>query len=123
MTWRYRDDRMVGHDYPGVCGPGMHDFTLTELELGARAALALDDPEQAWWELEAAMRREEPDLLTLARRRELRQHGWLPCPACQGDHYVEDCTDERTVDWWADVELDDSEALNRRNEHGQDPGE
>ncbi len=52
MTWRYRnDDRMVGHDYPAVCGPGMHHFMLTELEVGARAALALDDPEQAWWEL------------------------------------------------------------------------
>ncbi len=50
----------------------------------------------------------------------LRQHGWLPCPVCQGDHYVEDCTDKRTVDWWADVELDESEAL---NQHSQDPGE
>lgn len=51
MTWRYRGDRMVGHDYPWVCGPGMHDFTLTELELGARVAMALDTEDQAWWEL------------------------------------------------------------------------
>lgn len=42
---------MVGHDFPAVCGSGMHDFTLTEIEVGARAALALGDPEQAWWEL------------------------------------------------------------------------
>ena len=51
VTWRYRNDRMVGHDFPGVCGNGMHDFTLTEMEVGARAALALGDPKQAWWEL------------------------------------------------------------------------
>jgi hypothetical protein len=44
-------DRMVGHDFPGVCGPGMHDYTLRELELGARAAYELvevPDEESVW---------------------------------------------------------------------------
>lgn len=53
--WRYdrRRDVMTGHDYPGVCGAGMHAFTVDELELGARAALAIDDPDgdQWWWVL------------------------------------------------------------------------
>jgi hypothetical protein len=51
VTWKFQGDRMVGHDFPAVCGSGMHDFTLTEIEVGARVALALDTPEQAWWEL------------------------------------------------------------------------
>lgn len=53
-------------------------------------------------------------------------YGWLPCPVCGGDHYVEDCTDERSVDYWADVEQRDQEELrpgDGRDEHGQDPGE
>lgn len=44
-------DRMIGHDYPGVHGNGFWRWELDELELGARAAIALDDPEQWWWEL------------------------------------------------------------------------
>lgn len=53
MSLRYdqRRDVMAGHDYPGVHGPGMHDFTLHEVELGARVALLLDTENQAWWEL------------------------------------------------------------------------
>lgn len=53
MTWRYnrRTDRFEGHDHPGVCGTGMARFVLDELEVGARAAMALDDPDQWWWEL------------------------------------------------------------------------
>lgn len=53
MGWGYdhRRDMMTGHDYPGVCGHGMHQYTIDELELGARAAFALDDPQQWWWEL------------------------------------------------------------------------
>jgi len=53
MTWGYdrRRDMMTGHDYPGVCGHGMHQFQLDELEFGARATIALDDPEQWWWVL------------------------------------------------------------------------
>lgn len=45
-----RTDRMLGHDYPGVRGPGFVQWEIDELELGARVALMLDDPEQAWWE-------------------------------------------------------------------------
>lgn len=48
MSYRYdpKLDRMVGHDWPGVHGPGLHQWVMDEVELGARAALALDDPEQ-----------------------------------------------------------------------------
>lgn len=55
MTSYYRADldRVVTHDYPGVHGAGMHQFILDEIEVGARAALALGDPEQAWWCLNA----------------------------------------------------------------------
>jgi hypothetical protein len=53
MGWRYnrRLDRMIGHDFPGVCGHGMHDFMVDEIEFGARATMALGDPDQAWWKL------------------------------------------------------------------------
>lgn len=53
--WGYdrRLDRMTGHDFPGVCGPGMDSFTRDEVELGARVALELDDGDcQAWWILD-----------------------------------------------------------------------
>jgi hypothetical protein len=50
MSYDYRNDRMVGHDYPGVHGSGFVQWELDELELGARVAMLLDDPEQAWWE-------------------------------------------------------------------------
>lgn len=58
-------DRLVGHDYPGVRGSGFVQYELDELEVGARAATQLDDPEQAWWEtigreiLREEMHREE----------------------------------------------------------------
>lgn len=60
MSWRYDypTDRYMGHEYPGVCGNGMHGFTMDELELGARVALSLDDPEQTWWELNGPRIRE-----------------------------------------------------------------
>ncbi len=48
-----RNDRLVGHDYPGVRGNGFVRWELDELELGARVAMALDDPEQWWWTLNA----------------------------------------------------------------------
>lgn len=51
MSYQQRSDRLVGHDYPGVHGPGFVQFELDELELGARAAYGLGDPEQCWWEL------------------------------------------------------------------------
>jgi hypothetical protein len=35
---------------PGVHGSGFVQWELDELELGARVAMLLDDPEQAWWE-------------------------------------------------------------------------
>ncbi len=46
-----RTDRMVGHDFPGVRSAGFVQYEQDELELGARAALQLDDPDQAWWVL------------------------------------------------------------------------
>lgn len=49
--YSYRHDRMVGHDYPGVHGSGFVQWELDELELGARVACAIDDPEQWWREL------------------------------------------------------------------------
>lgn len=81
MSLRYdrATDQMVGHNgMAGAYGHGMDGFVRDELELGARVALLLDDPEQAWWGLIGN------DLL--AR---------------------EAATDERTVDWWADVELEE----------------
>lgn len=42
---------MIGHDYPGVRPPGFVQWEFDELELGARVAISLDDPEQAWWEI------------------------------------------------------------------------
>jgi hypothetical protein len=53
MGWRFdgRTDRMRGHDFPGVCGHGMHQFMLDEIEFGARVTLAFNDPEQWWWEI------------------------------------------------------------------------
>lgn len=64
MSWGYdrRLDRMTGHDFPGVVGNGMDDFTRDELELGARAALQLGEgnDEQTYWELVALKCREEP---------------------------------------------------------------
>lgn len=51
MPYNRKLDRMVGHDYPGVRSPGFVRWEIDELELGAGAAIALDDPEQAWWEL------------------------------------------------------------------------
>ena len=35
----------------GLAGNGMHDFVMDEVEYGARVAMALDDPEQAFWVL------------------------------------------------------------------------
>lgn len=45
-------DRIIGHDYPGTHHQGLHDFIMDELELGARVAMAFDDPTQTWWEIE-----------------------------------------------------------------------
>lgn len=50
MTRRFRYERsrdaFVG-DGTGL-GRGWVDFERVEMEVGARAAMALDDPEQAW---------------------------------------------------------------------------
>jgi len=48
---KFVNDRLTGHDYPGVRSRGFIQFELDELELGARAAMGLDDPDQAWWEI------------------------------------------------------------------------
>jgi len=57
MSWRFnrKTDRMLGHDFPGVCGNGMDDFTRDELELGARVALELASDDQAWDALDGAL--------------------------------------------------------------------
>lgn len=47
----HRTDRYVGHDYPAVHGGGFPQFLLDEIELGGRAAHAIGDPEQWWWEI------------------------------------------------------------------------
>lgn len=45
-------DRLITHNsVTGSYGHGMHDFIIDEIELGARAALTIGDPEQAWWEV------------------------------------------------------------------------
>lgn len=51
MPYNRTLDRVTGHDYPGVRSQGFVRWEIDELELGARVAMALDDPEQAWWEL------------------------------------------------------------------------
>lgn len=51
MGYKRTLDRMTGHDYPGVHSHGFVQFEQDELELGYRAALFINDPEQAWWEL------------------------------------------------------------------------
>jgi len=38
-------DRLMYH------GPQSHQFIMDEVELGARAAMALDEEDQAWWEI------------------------------------------------------------------------
>lgn len=52
MEYDRKTDQFRGHDYPGVLGggPGFIRFELDQIEMGARAALALNDPEQTWWE-------------------------------------------------------------------------
>jgi hypothetical protein len=54
MSLKYdrNTDRFLGHDsLSGSYSHGFVDFEITELEIGARAAIALDDPEQWWWEI------------------------------------------------------------------------
>lgn len=58
MRYNRKTDKLVGHDYPGVFGNGFIQFELDELELGARVAIQLDDPEQWWWELDNLHARE-----------------------------------------------------------------
>ena len=45
-------DRMVGHDpLTGDFSSDFHQFVLDEMELGARVAIMINDPEQWWWEI------------------------------------------------------------------------
>jgi hypothetical protein len=46
-----RNDRLTGHDFPGVRSAGFVQFELDELEFGFRVAVALDDPMQTFWVL------------------------------------------------------------------------
>jgi hypothetical protein len=52
VSWHYNRklDRMCGHGGPGLSA-GFVRWEQDEIELGARVAMALDDPEQWWWEL------------------------------------------------------------------------
>lgn len=47
MRYNPHTDRLTGH-WRGV-STGWLQFELDELELGARAALTLDEEDQAWW--------------------------------------------------------------------------
>jgi hypothetical protein len=58
-----KGDRLVGHDYPGIRSSGFIQYELDELELGARASMAIDDPEQGWWETVGRQRLTEDGLL------------------------------------------------------------
>lgn len=52
MKYNPKTDRLEGHSGPqATLGSGWPAFELDEWELGARAALALDDDDQWWWEL------------------------------------------------------------------------
>lgn len=51
MNYNRKTDRFGGHDYPGAYGNGFPQWEIDEIEMGARVALALDDPEQWWWEV------------------------------------------------------------------------
>lgn len=50
MKYDRKTDRFQGHDYPGSYSSGFVRFEQDEMEVGARAAMALDEPEQGWWE-------------------------------------------------------------------------
>lgn len=43
-------DRLITHNsINSNYSNGFHDFIMDELELGARVAIALDEEDQAWW--------------------------------------------------------------------------
>lgn len=46
-----RRDQLQGHDYPGLHDNGWPTYEHNEMELGARVAMMLDDPEQWFWDL------------------------------------------------------------------------
>lgn len=61
-TYNRRLDRMVGHSgWGGAHGHGFHDWMIDEIELGARVALAIDDPDrdQWWWNLQFTFNRQQ----------------------------------------------------------------
>lgn len=53
MSLRYdvKLDKIVGHDYPGAHHNGFYQYEVDEIELGARVAIQIDDPEQWFWEI------------------------------------------------------------------------
>lgn len=54
MSYRYNKqlDMLVGYDaLTGALSHGWVDYQLDEIELGARVALAINDPEQWFWEI------------------------------------------------------------------------
>lgn len=54
MSYQYdhATDRVRGHSgLSGAHGPQFVQWEMDELELGARVAYALDEPDQWWWEL------------------------------------------------------------------------
>lgn len=51
LRYDRKTDRFIGHSHPGSLSRRFVDFEIDEMEVGARAALALGDPEQWWWEI------------------------------------------------------------------------
>jgi hypothetical protein len=75
-----------------------------------------------WWmtptrqgKAEMARRWQELQALERGGMSERPPYGWLPCFACGSrNHYVDDCPDDNAlVQYWADVEAENSEALDR----------
>lgn len=54
MSYQYSKklDMLVGHDsLTGSLSHGWPDYLLDEIELGARVAIQINDPEQWFWEI------------------------------------------------------------------------
>lgn len=50
--YNHKLDRLITHNsVTSNYSNSFHDFIMDELELGARVALAINEPEQAWWEI------------------------------------------------------------------------
>ena len=87
------DARRIYDLRAGIAGHGMHDFILDEIELGPRAALAIDDPDQVWWVLWQAENPPREEEMSHCFGSICETHGWVIqndrfCPErdCPGGH-------------------------------------